>query len=102
MRYLTVMPDYTGSCIWDDFEGNLALDRLQLPNDFVDRLNSWHNLYKKIIPLSEEVRATMHLEIGRLDQEGLLLMQELKSCLAGDTKIRYYSEGKGMFLENNE
>ena len=75
MRYLTVMPDYTGSGIWDDFAGNIALDSLQLSNDFVGRLNSWHNSYKKIIPLSEEARATMYLEIEKLDQEGLLLVQ---------------------------
>ena len=98
MKYLTIMPDYTGSCLWDNFAGNIALNSLQLSDDFINRLNAWHSAYKTIIPLDEAQRKAMFLEIDRLDQEGLLLTQELKRCLAEVVKIRYYSEGRGVFL----
>lgn len=99
MKYLTIMPDYTGSCIWDECEGNIPLDTLKLPPVFLDRLNAWNNAYKKIIPLNEEKRKEMALEIERLDKEGLLIVENLKQLSSDPIKIRYFSEGKGIFID---
>jgi hypothetical protein len=33
MKYIVLMPDYTGSCIRDEFEGEIAVESLNLPKE---------------------------------------------------------------------
>ena len=56
MKYLIIMPDYTGSGIRDEFEGEISLNDLDLPIDFINEFTSWHNEYREIIPLDNEER----------------------------------------------
>ncbi len=56
MRYLVIMPDYTGSCIRDEFGDEIKLWNLGLPNDVINEICSWNASYAEIIPLSERER----------------------------------------------
>lgn len=47
------MPDYTGPCIRDEFEGEITLNDLDLPKNIVGKLTIWHRAYREIIPLSK-------------------------------------------------
>ncbi len=98
MRYLTIMPDYTNSCINDDFEGPITLESLNLPKKFINKLTNWHDSYKEIIPLDENERQKKLFEIEELDKEGLELTKELKELIPGGAKIKYFSEGKLIYL----
>lgn len=101
MRYLTIIPDYTGSCIVDDFEGPVSLESLGLPKNFIDKVMSWHNSYRAIIPLDENERREKIFEIEELDKQGLLLAKELQKLISGEAKIKYFSEGKLTYLPTN-
>jgi hypothetical protein len=98
MRYITIAPDYTGSCIRDDFNGQLDLTDLDLPEDFIKEISMWHELYKEIIPLSEEQREDREKDINVLDFQGLRLAEKLKELMSRDIKVRYFSEGKLTYL----
>ncbi len=98
MKYLTLIPDYTGSCIQDDCEGRIELDELRLPQNLVNEIIDWHKSYRKIIPLSEEQRLEKMREIERLDLQGLELAERISRLIPGDAKVRYYSEGKYKYL----
>ena len=98
MKYLTLIPNYTGSCIQDDFEGQINLESLNLPHDFIEKLNVWHDSYKAIIPLNEQERKKISREIENLDDEGLQLAKTLKQLISGETKIKYFSEGRLAYL----
>jgi len=98
MKYLTIIPDYTASCLRDDFEGPIEVEELELPQDFIRELSSWHDSYRKIIPLGDEERAMRIEEIEQLDSKGLELAKKLKDLVPGGAKVKYYSEGKFKFL----
>lgn len=98
MRYLTMAADYTGSCLRDDFTGPIELTSLDLPQEFIEEIISWHCLYRKIIPLSEEQREKIMNEIDTLDAQGLKITEKLKTLIYGGAKIRYYSEGRLKYL----
>ncbi len=100
MKYLTLMPDYTGSCIRDDFEGQIEPTLLGLPQSFLRRLYTWQDLYKKIIPLDQDEREKKIHEIERLDQEGLSLAKELRQLIPGGAKVKYFSEGLGKIIHS--
>jgi hypothetical protein len=94
MRYLTLIPDYTQSCIKDDFNGIIEVEELELPQDFIAKILSWHLAYRKIIPLDAYQREILINEIEELDREGLKLAKELSKLLSGGAKVKYFSEGK--------
>lgn len=98
MRYLTIAPDYSRSCIKDDFNGFVDLSEMKLPQDFIEEIFSWHLLYKQIIPLSIEDREKMFDEIDRLDQQGLRIADRLRELAEGGAKVKYYSEGRLKYL----
>ena len=98
MRYLTIIPDYTGSCIKDDLTGRIDIEALELPQDFLDEISSWHESYKVIIPLSDEQRASRREEIEGLDNQGLELSQRLGNLVLGGAKVKYFSEGLMKYL----
>ncbi len=88
------MPDYTGSCLRDDFEGQIELEKLGLPQEYINKLSSWNEAYRKIIPLSDNERSERIKEIEALDKEGLELAKKLKNLVPGGANVKYYSEGK--------
>ncbi len=98
MKYLTIIPDYTGSCIKDDFTGQIEIEELGLPQDFIDEISSWHESYKIIIPLSDAQRLAQMEEIEKLDKKGLKLSQKLTKLLLGGAKVKYFSEGLMKYL----
>ena len=98
MRYLTIMPDYTESCIVDDYKGRIKLKELNLSKPFLQEIEDWHLRYRKIIPLSDEQREIQKKEIEELDMQGLQLALKLEQLLPKETKIKYFSEGKLKFL----
>lgn len=99
MKYLTIMPDYTGSCVQDDFGGKIEIDQLDLPSEFVDEILSWHADYRGIIPLGDEQRLAKMDVIEKLDNKGLKIAQKLEDLVHGGAKVKYFSEGKLKFLE---
>jgi len=97
MKYLTIAPSYTQSCIRDDFNGPIELESLSLPKDFIEEINSWHLQYRMIIPLNEHQRKEQMKTIEILDKQGLKIAEKIKILL--NAKVRYFSEGKLKYLE---
>lgn len=98
MKYLTIIPNYTGSCIEDDYTGQINIEDLELPQNYVDEISSWHESYRVIIPLSIEQRADRKEEIENLDKQGLKLSHKLSSLVVGGAKVKYFSEGLMKYL----
>jgi len=93
MKYLTLIPDYTSSCLKEDSIGYINIEDLGLPQSFTDRLLKWHESYRKIIPLGEDQRSKERETIMELDKEGLLLAKEMANLITGGAKVKYFSEG---------
>jgi len=93
MKYLTIMPDYTGSCIIDEIKGQIEVKELCLPQEFINELDLWHESYRRIIPLDMEQRSQRISEIDVLDKQGLKLSQTLSELIPNGAKVKYYSEG---------
>lgn len=98
MRYLTIMPDYTQSCIKDDYKGRVEIEELNLPQEFVAELNNWHSNYREIIPLDDDQRQVIMNRIDQLDEWGLKLAHQLVTLVPGGAKVKYFSEGKLKYL----
>ena len=98
MRYLTWAADYTGSCISDDFEGQINYSKLQLDDGFCKQLDQWTAAYKIYIPMEMEERKKYLGEIEGLDIKGIQLAGELAIQVKGGAKVKYYSEGKLKYL----
>ncbi|MDZ7878908.1 MAG: hypothetical protein U5L45_14600 [Saprospiraceae bacterium] len=96
--YLTLIPNYTQSCIRDDFNGIIDINMLNLPKELIDEINIWHMSYRVIIPLSVEQRQLILTEIEKLDEQGILIAKLIKKKSLGNTKIKYFSEGKLKYL----
>ncbi len=101
MKYLIVIPDYTGSCIQDEFEGEISLDDLDLPKNLIQELNTWHKSYREIIPLNQKERIKKNKEIEKLDLQGLELVKKINDSIPGGAKIKYFSEGKLKYLDTS-
>jgi len=99
MRYLTVAAKYTGSCITDDFHGQVNCRELHVDEELCKELNAWNTAYKVIIPLDMSDREKRFEEINKLDEWGLHLAKKLASVVQGGAKVKYFSEGKLKFLE---
>jgi len=99
MRYLVITPDYTQSCIRDEFEGVISLDDLSLPKEFIDEISIWHDSYRKIIPLGSADRKTCMREIEKLDMQGIKIAKQLSNLVPGGAKVKYFSEGKLRYLQ---
>jgi hypothetical protein len=98
MRYLTITPDYTGSCIKDEFTGQLAIEELGLPQAYIDAISLWNESYRVIIPFSEEQRQARKKEIEKLDRQGIEFSKTLKELVPGEVKVKYFSEGLMKYL----
>lgn len=98
MKYLTLIPDYTRSCIQDSDGNMIELQDLDLPNNFIGELTSWHSAYREIIPLSDDQRVAIVDKIEELDNIGLSLAERLKELVPGGAKVKYFSEGKLKYL----
>lgn len=98
MKYLVLAPDYTSSCIRDEFNGSIELSKLNLPVGLESEINEWHSLYKKIIPLGLEERKLRIREIDELDRIGIELVKKIEKSMTDKIKIRYFSESKLRFL----
>lgn len=101
MKYIVLMPDYTGSCVRDEFEGEISVESLNLPEHILNEITTWHNAYRKIIPLSKEEREQRKEEIEKLDAQGLELAKSLKNLIPGGAKVKYFSEGKLKYIQVN-
>lgn len=99
MRYLTLAAEYTGSCIKDDFSGQLEYSTLRLNDELSEELESWNEEYKKIIPLDIESRKLISNTIDALDEVGISLARKLAKSIQGEVKIKYYSEGRLKYIE---
>ena len=97
MKYLIVAPEYTGSCIHDEFVGDINIEDLNLAPALIEEFTEWNEEYKKIIPLEEEERKKMAHEIERLDKKGVELSKTLVS-IPGGAKVKYFSEGKMEYI----
>ncbi len=91
MKYITLIADYTQSCVHDDYMGSLELNELDLSPEIIKQLIQWNDRYKSIIRLSQEERAGRITFINMLDKEGLELSEKLRILL--EAKVRDYSEG---------
>ena len=101
MRYIVLMPDYTGSCVRDEFGEEIKLESLNLPKNILDEINIWHEAYRKIIPLTMEERTQKIDDIEKLDVQGLKIANSLKKLIPGGAKVKYFSEGKLKYIHVN-
>ena len=99
MRYLVIMPDYTGSCVREEFGEEVELEDLGLPRNVVDEIVIWHNSYREIIPLDEKEKKQRIDQIETLDTQGLKIAKQLKTLVPGGAKVKYFSEGKLKYLD---
>jgi len=99
MRYLTVAADYTQSCLRDDFEGPIQPESLGLPADLCSALRSWNEAYRRVIPMDEEERSDAEIAalICQLDEQGRDMASRVQQ-VAGEAKVRYFSEGELRYL----
>jgi hypothetical protein len=95
MHYLTVMADYTGSALRDDFGGPVEPEALGLDASTAAAIREWNQRYRVVIPLGQRERAAPENEsiVATLDREGLALADRVAAALADGSKVRYYSEG---------
>ncbi len=95
MHYLTVMADYTGSALRDDFAGPVDPEALGLDASTAAALREWNERYRAVIPLGQRDRAASDIAslVATLDQEGMALADRVAAALADGSKVRYYSEG---------
>ncbi len=100
MKYFTLIPDYTGSCIQDVDNERVEIDELGLPPDLIREIESWHASYRKIIPLSEDQRLQIIKHIEELDAQGLKLSKDIAKSVPGGAKVRYYSEAKYQYIDD--
>jgi len=98
VKYLTLAPDYTRSCIKDEFSEIIEIKSLSLPDDFKTQLEDWHIEYRKIIPLDEAERIKKSQLIDKLDKVGISLTKQLSMLIEGGAKIKYFSEGHLKYL----
>ena len=98
MKYLTIIPDYTSSCIKDDFVGQIDIKKLGLPQDYLEALSAWHESYRAIIPWNDEQRKRKKGEIRSLDEQGLVFSRQLSYLVPGGAKVRYFSEGLMQYI----
>ena len=98
MKYLTLAPDYTNSCLKDDFDGYIQLAELNLSNDLIRSLQKWHEDYRAIIPLSTDQRRKVISKIYNLDKIAIDLAKKISKEVAGGAKIKYFSEGQLKYL----
>lgn len=100
MKYLTLSADYISFSLKDDYSDSDLSQNLDL--HLLDLLNGWNDEYKKIIPLSSKERVPLSKKIMELDHTGLILAQKIKDSLDSEEKIKikYFSEGNLMYLEN--
>jgi hypothetical protein len=99
MRYLTVAPDYTGSCVVDDYNGILDYSDLGVNEYFITELKAWNARYRKIIPLDESERKKLMDEIKKLDEQGIAFSKRLAESVPGGAKVKYFSEGTFSYLD---
>lgn len=99
MRYLTIAANYTQSCLRDDFEGPIEPESLNLSDGLCSELRAWNDAYRRVIPLDEEERSTTEIAalIFRLDQQGRDMAVHVKQAVR-EAKVRYFSEGKLLYL----
>ena len=71
-------------------------------SELINELNFWNNDYKEIIPLSVEERREQEELINNLDSRGLKLVEKIKNSIHEPSKIKYYSEGRLQYLNNNQ
>jgi len=85
--YLTLIPEYTGSCIHDDSGNQIEIQDLKLPKSLLDELTLWQAAYREIIPLSDEERLIITDRIEQLDNIGLSLAQKLQDLVPGGVRV---------------
>lgn len=98
MRYLILIPDYTGSCIRDEFDGEINISNLGLSKLTINELTSWHDEYRKIIPLNMDEREAKKDHIEELDKQGLEIAKKIQHEVKGAARVKYFSEGKLKYL----
>ena len=100
-RNIKIWADYNSSGLFDDdtFEPLLPRD-LVLPQATWSQLEQWCVEYSTIVPMDTKTRMSGEVQarIKSLDQQGLRLAREICEILGTDYRLRYFSEGQGVFL----
>jgi hypothetical protein len=101
MRYLTLSADYLHPTLKDDSSDQVNVEELHLPSELVIRLKEWNQSYQAIIPLEPSRRSESATEIliTTLDKEGAEIAVAIAEAVSA--KVRYYSEGKLTYLDQD-
>lgn len=96
MNYCILAADYSDNYLKDEFSGKDVLNDLDLDQDIKEKLKTWNENYKKIIPMELEERMLNIILIEKLDVEGIGLSKIIEK--QNKIKVKYFSEGLLKFI----
>lgn len=98
MRYLILSAEYLGSCLRDEFNGEVELNSLGISPELIEEITSWQNSYAKFIPMSNDQRHSFLTDMEELDISGIEIAKKLQFVIPGNAKVKYFSELKSSFI----
>ena len=97
MMYLILSAD-VNSFLRNEFTSDFDIDELNLSSDLLEDIKSWHEQYFPIILMEEIERKKYSQIIDELDKKGIFLAKMIAKTLNNGTKVKYFSEGKSVYL----
>jgi hypothetical protein len=98
MRYLILSAVYLGSCLIDEFNGEVDLNSLGISPELIEEITLWQNSYAKFIPMSNDQRLSFITEMEKLDVAGIEIAKKLQLLIPGNAKVKYFSELKSSLI----
>lgn len=97
MTYLLLSADIN-SCLKNEFTHNFDIEELNLSSNLMEDIRNWYEQYFPIIFMEEAERKKLVTLIEQLDKKGIFLAKKISETLNNGIKIKYFSEGKLMYL----
>lgn len=98
MRYLVLAADYHDDCcLHDEFTGESAMNNESIDMEMRNRIMRWNHTYMPFVVGTASKLDSLE-EIARLDRDGYDIAQAIQGTIGDGTKVKYYSEGHGVYL----
>ena len=97
MMYLTLSAD-VNSFLKNEFTFDFDIDELNLSSNLLEDIKGWHKQYFPIILMEHIERKKSSQIIDELDKKGIFLAKMIAKTLDNGTKVKYFSEGKLVYL----
>ncbi len=96
-KYIRVMADFCADGLWDEEGSMIELPclELNLPEDILQRVESWQQWYtKNNQDYLEESRRTTTFDRAAFSKEGLEIAQAVKAYLGEEWTVMYFDDKK--------